>query len=316
MMNIIRKRWRFTGNAMAKLISIICNEVSGGWSPKSKRLGGTEESIVEWAKQFSKKHEVKVYHNGEHGTYDGVKYLSRGEYEGGKGLTLNVKSSEIAPQEKTWYFTNETDATDRDLSKYEGVIWPSQWAKDNIPVNNKNVKVVPHGYDPKEIYPEDKIPKMCLYASSPDRGLSEVLQAWPYVHEAHPDAQLVLTYGVEESNFDGVMAMGEVDAQMMAEIYRKSDIWVHPCNGGELFGITAVKAQVAGCIPVYYPTMALNETVKRGVVCTPHNFTQSWIDILDDTKFKSKIREELAEQDYPDWEKSANLLLEVMNGRK
>lgn len=299
---------------MAKLISIICNEVSGGWSPKSKRLGGSEESIVEWAKQFSKKHEVKVYHNGEHGTYDGVRYLSRGEYEGGKGLTLNVKSYEIAPQEPTWYFTNETDADQRDLSAYEGVIWPSEWAKENIPVNNKNVLVVPHGYDPSTIFPEDKMEKMCLYASSPDRGLEQVLESWPDVYKAHPDACLVVTYGVEESNVPGVIPMGEVDSEMMSEIYRKSDLWVHPANGGELFGITAVKAQVAGCIPVYYPTMALSETVKRGVVCTPRNFTRSWIEILNDKKFKQRIRQELLEQDYPDWKESSKMLLEVING--
>lgn len=297
-------------------ISILVNDVFDGWSPKDTRLGGTEESVVEWANELTRReHYVRVYSNfKETGSYNGVEYLLRDEYSP-MGVTLNVKCSEIDPQEPTWYFTNETDATKLDLSKFKGVIFPSKWAMDNIPVNNPEVRVVPHGYNSKEIYPSEKIPKQCFYASSPDRGLETVLEAWPKVYKAHPDASLILTYGVKETNLEGVIPLGDVSNDTMNQIYRTSDVWVHPANGGELFGMTGVKAQAAGCVPLYFPTMALKETVRHGVMSMPETFAQDWIELLEDEQKKSDIRSKLEAEDYPDWKSSTDILLETIHER-
>lgn len=265
------------------VINFVVNEVAGGWEPTDARLGGTEEAVVRWAEEFVKQdHEVRVYRNGHGGfhAHNGVHYEDRELYgQHGGDICINVKSSEIPPKEPTIYFTNELNASDLDLSKYDAVVWPSNWAKDNIPVNNKNVYVVPHGYDETRIYPGKKIPKQCLYASSPDRGLDLLLSVWPEVYQVHPDATLIVTYGAE-GRIPGVTFLGSVDEDFMDELYRTSEFWVHPCTGVELFCITGLKAQAAGCWPVIIPAMALQETVHFGDFATEDDYADTLIHAL------------------------------------
>lgn len=279
------------------IINFVVNQVFDGWSPKDKRLGGTEESVVEWANRLaSKGHNVTVSGNVPKMKYKGVVY---GEYIAG-GTDIVVK---IPDWGRGLYLTNEVDATKHDLSKYQAVIWPSLWAINNIPVNTAT-ELLPHGYDSSKIYPGKKIPKRCLYASSPDRGLDTLEQIWPSVQEAHPDAELIVTYGGHGK---------EYTEEEMNELYRTSDIWVHPCSGGELFGITAIKAQAAGCIPVYFPTMALKETVRGGIPCTdPRDMYNQLVSLLGDEDRKKELREGLATNHYVDWDESTELLESIL----
>lgn len=288
-------------------ISILVNEVFPGWSPDSERLGGTEKSVVRWAQELTKKgYSVTVFHNGNHGVYDGVTYVDRSEYEPGD-LTLNIKSLD---RSDGFYLTNETNASNLDLSAYKGVIWPSQWTTDNIPVNNKTF-ILPHGYDP--IPKQKKIKNQCLYSSSPDRGLDNLKDLWPRVVENIPDAQLIVTYN---GNLDlpNTTCLGEVDEEMMNDLYATSEFWLHPANGGELFCMSGINAQVAGAIPVYYPIMALQETVKHGIKCTPESFVWNLVEAMNDTKLCDTIRDELSKEHYIDWEESTDMLLEILNG--
>lgn len=295
---------------MALKINIICNEVAGGWEPTDTRLGGTEESVVNWAEELVRRgYYVRIYRNSpdylnEVHHYNGVLYLQRAE-TAPADVCINVKSSEIKPKEPTIYFTNETDASQKDLSKYSCVVWPSKWARDNIPVNNRNVEVVPHGYNPDKVYPSIKIPKQCIYASSPDRGLEKLLEVWPTVHEAQPDATLVLTYGFKYANLPGVISMGEVDEEMMGQLFATSQYWIHPASGGELFCMTGVKAQVSECWPIYFPIMALQETVKYGTKSTPNTLADDIIRTMEVNPTPPSLK-------YPDWEISTDKLIKVI----
>lgn len=290
-------------------INILVNYVNGGWSPKSTRLGGTEEGVVRWADEMAKMgHEVTVFHNGDHGTYGDVDYEPREDYIGDCDITINVKSFEVDPIGPTVYLTNETDADMKDLSKFDAVIWPSEWAATHIPVNNHNIYILPYGCDTEKIYydPSLKVPKRCLYASSPDRGLGTVYAAWPEIQLAHPDAELIVTYE------------DDITEEEMNDYYLTSDLWLHPASGGELYCITGYKAQRAGCVPVIFPTMALRETVKHGIFSEPGQFAYDVIGILNNSGARDKIRKELAEEDYISWEENAKMLIdileEVLNG--
>lgn len=288
-------------------INILVNHVFDGWSPLDTRLGGTEESVVKWAEILANKgHVVTVYQNGFEDEHNKVIYKDRFGYNGGGDICINVKTSEVAPKEPTLYLTNETNATEKDLSMYDGVIWPSQWAADNIPVNNSTVHILPHGYDSSEIYPGKKIPKQCLYASSPDRGLDILLKAWPSVYKAHPDASLIVTYGAPAGEYPGVIFLGEVDEDTMNELYRTSQYWVHPCTGGELFGITGIKAQAAECWPVIIPTMALAETVKYGTFSDFKHYAE---DLTNALTYEPII---VKKHTYPDWNDTAEMLLNII----
>lgn len=278
-------------------LNFVVNEITGGWEPNNHRMpGATERGVVEWAEELvNRGHSVWVYYNQR--TYgmktdlgeNQVMWMPRsayGEFEP-VDICINIKSPEIEPKEPTIFYTNDVDADKQDLSKYGAVVHISNWAKDNIPVNNSNVFVVPHGYDPNKIYPGNKVLRQCLYASSPDRGLDTLLRAWPKVYAKFPDATLFVTYGAEAMNIPGVTFLDDVDDNDMDELYRTSDIWCHPANGGELQCVSGLKAQAAGCWPVIIPTMALSETVKFGIFSTKETYADDLIKALENHPQKS-----------------------------
>lgn len=293
-------------------------EAVWGWEPTDKRLGGTEESVVQWSKELADRgHHVQVFRNPT--KYDSnyvyqskgsVVYKDSKNYHGHEDICINVKAHHIAPQEPTLYLTNETDLAEADLSAYLGVIWPSQYAVDNYPVNNRTF-ILPHGYDQTKIYPKKKVPKQCLYASSPDRGLDILEQIWPSIVDKHPDAHLYVSYGANIGTPN--TTCGEFTESEMNELYNTSDIWLHPCTGGELYGISGIKAQAAGAIPVYFPFMALAETVQVGVPCMDARDMYDKLDeLLGNDKAKNKYRKQLADIHFPNWSDSTDRLLEII----
>lgn len=283
-------------------IAFLCNHVQGGWKPTDIRLGGTEESLVKWKEQLEGMgHIVTIYDND-----------TRDQYAGGHDICINVKSHDKPPIEPTLYLTNETDADKLDLSKYDGVIFPSLWAAENIKVNNREVFVLPHGYDDNLYRPMKKIPKQCLYASSPDRGLETLLRAWPKVIEAHPDATLKVTYGAEPMDCPGVEFLGDVSEWDMVKLFGESDVWCHPCSGGELFGITGIKAQASGCVPVIIPTMALKETVVDGYFTDKEHYADTLIDALSNEEQRDSVRANLAKEYFFDWYDTAHMLEDII----
>lgn len=297
-------------------------EVIWGWEPTDKRLGGTEESVVRWIEELDKRgHETWLFYNrrGNH-TYGITQVFGTNQYRApreiydanGADICINIKSSEIDPKEPTLYLTNETDANLKDLSKYLGVIWPSEWATDNIHVNNPRKFILPHGYDEKKINTsQKKINKQCLYASSPDRGLETLEQLWPLIVDQHPDAHLYVTYGGKINTPN--TTCGEFSEEEMNNLYNTSDIWLHPCQGGELFGISGIKAQAAGAIPVYFPTMALAETVKGGIACTDTIDMYDKLNaLLGDETEKTRLRTELSKIHFDNWADSTDKLLEII----
>lgn len=296
-------------------INFILNEIQGGFEPDDVRLGGSEDSVVQWAEHLVKRgHKVFVYRNSPDRKipyfHNGVIYDERKYYNGGGDICINVKSSDTPIQEKTIYLTNEIDADKLDLKKFLGVIWPSEWAEEHIRVNNPLRFIVPYGYDPKRIYPVEKIAKQCLYASSPDRGLEVLLRAWPKVVQAHPDANLYVTYGAPTYDVQNVFFVGNITEDTMDSLYRESEIWCHPCTGIELFCITGLKAQAAGCVPVIIPKMALKETVKHGYFAKQDNYADMLIKALNEPH--DFVLDAMAREKYPTWDDSTDRLLEVI----
>lgn len=293
-------------------ISFLVNEVRDGWSPYDTRLGGTEESVVEWSKRLKLKgQDVVVYQNGFVGEYEGVRYKPQSEYKP-QGVTINVKNSLVPPQEQTWYLTNEVDAGKLDLHEFTGVILPSKWALDNLRVYHSNIQILAHGYDQTKIFPHPKMPFTCLYASSPDRGLDELRSLWPQVVEQVPEAQLFVTYGgyLDTPN---TICLGDVDSETMNQLFNTTQFWIHPCTGGELYCISAIKAQAAQAIPIYYPTMALTETVRWGVRVHQDTLVRKLVNAMTDESYRREIIARLSMEEYPNWDTTTDHLLKILN---
>ncbi len=140
-------------------------------------------------------------------------------------------------------------------------------------------------------------PHKVIYASSPDRGLAELLTMWPAVRRAVPDATLDIYYDwtlfrklkpedcavmerlLAETSAEagGVTYHGGVDQPTLHAAFRRASVWgyCHYDSEIETFCITAVKALASGCMPVTANTGALPEVLLNYGVRVPRNEFQA-----------------------------------------
>jgi glycosyltransferase involved in cell wall biosynthesis len=125
-----------------------------------------------------------------------------------------------------------------------------------------------------------------IYTSSYDRGLEHLLRIWPDVLKEVPSVTLDIYYGWKlfdkfYRNNPGMMAWkarmnklmdhpsitdhGRVSQDEIENKMKSSHVWAYPTHFDEISCITAMKAQVFGCIPVVINKAALKETVQYGV---------------------------------------------------
>lgn len=132
-------------------------------------------------------------------------------------------------------------------------------------------------------------PKRLMYASSPDRGLLNLLPIFKRAREFVPDLELHCFYGRENmitaSKMDAPHAIrakhilkqldkqidqpnvfwhGRVNQETLWNEWRKSGLWVHPSTFTETSCITSMEAQALGAIPITNPLWAVGENVRFG----------------------------------------------------
>ena len=127
--------------------------------------------------------------------------------------------------------------------------------------------------------------KRVIYTSSYDRGLQHLLEMWPDIRKAVPDAELEIFYGwqlfdkfysgnpssmmwkekiVEMMGQEGIVKHGRLSQPELALEMQECGIWAYPTHFGEINCISAIKAQAYGCEPVVINYAALKETVQFG----------------------------------------------------
>jgi glycosyltransferase involved in cell wall biosynthesis len=166
---------------------------------------------------------------------------------------------------------------------------------------------------------------------------------WPKIREAVPDAELNIYYGwgswdtLEGENGrefhekidamlanlkdQGVTEYGRVDHETLAEAMRQTKVFAYPTEFPEIFAITAVKVQAAGCIPVVTNVGALQETVQFG---TKLDYSNIYSNDYAQDRFVAEVVKALkgpeADQDRQlkwaldtySWENISNSWLEVI----
>lgn len=222
----------------------------------------------------------------------------------------------------------------------------SQWAGDllvhsGIEFPEDNIKVFPNGVDISK-YPKEFVkqkfntsvlnnPKF-VYSSSPDRGLWQLLESWPYIREEFPEAELSVCYGVEKwtehlkwaHNRSGEMAikivelmkqpgitdLGKIGQDKLAELQMEADAWLYPLDSiqsTETGCITAIENAAAGNTIITTDCDCMEEEFGKigTIVSLPfnaENFAKEAIKVLRDDDFMNYQREigrEFAEQ--RDW---------------
>lgn len=337
-------------------------------------IGGSEEAVINIARELVKqKHEVVVFNRCEDdaGTYDGVKYVDFLDYAG-EPTDVFVGWRSLMPWKmgknyKVGYHWLHDTTPEEDVKQAlalgaSKVMVLSKWHRRLYgSIENKWLYLTRNGVNMAQFDQKvERVPGRVFYGSSYDRGLKELLENWPKIKLAVPHATLHIAYGwntwesiakkqgedgyaafknVKENleqmmDQEGITHLGRISHEEVAREMLEADVWGYPTWWPEISCITAIKAQVAGAIPVVIPTAAVAETVQHGFktdrgyynsiqggVAMPEEAMEQWtqavISLLKaDEKAKAPLRKKMMAEarEVYDWETIAKEWLVEFEG--
>jgi len=156
---------------------------------------------------------------------------------------------------------------------------PSEHHKNyikNLTKTPEKWKVVNNGCNPSDYIEKERIPGSVIWASSPDRGLHNLLGCWSKIKKEVPEANLKLFYNCNYEVFDriggkiahrmqyikyaveklkslDVIQVGSVSRQQIIEAMNTSMVLGYTCDTvsfTESFSVTTMEACAAGCLPI------------------------------------------------------------------
>lgn len=122
---------------------------------------------------------------------------------------------------------------------------------------------VPEGWDSPRIVPNaidvasyrveiERNPHRIAFLGrdDPRKGLSVLLEAWPLIARAHPEAVLEVMGAQRPETIPGVRFRGPADENTKREVLASSQVLAAPNLGGESFGVVVAEGMAAGCAVV------------------------------------------------------------------
>lgn len=297
-------------------ITFYCH-VDQHWSPATadRPMGGSETAVVEMSRALSELGlRVAVFANPAHdeGEHNGVwwwnvKRLFEGDWK--TNVLVAWRLPEAAHQElpckSLWLWMHDLHYFKRldeyHASGFDLFLPVSEWHAKYVrrqypflnplaiwPTRNGLPRRMVEALAEKEIV---KVPTMAIWTSSPDRGLYQAVEWWPFVRKLIPEAELHCCYAwgwdlIERGNSgdpiryamvrqmkDRIMAAAH-DAEhtgihwhgalSKTDLYEKmaqANTWVYPTDFIETFCLGALESLAHGTIPVTSALGALPDTV-------------------------------------------------------
>lgn len=287
-----------------------------GRTPRTRGLGGTESAIVYLAEALSRRgHRVVVLaHCEEPGVYHGVEYArwetmpSRAVADRPDVLVAvrdwqTIGQTRFAPLQIFWtgdafdqqfvrtlanteqrgqvdFFMLQSEWHEKTFHTHHGVpAWQVLRTRLGSAASASDVPVQEVG--------GTRRPRRLAYASTPFRGLDVLLDLFPRIRAACPDAELdvfssMKVYGMNAADDEatygalyakarqpGVRLVGTVPQFELARRLTEARILAYPNHYAETFCIAAIEAEAAGCAVVTTRLGALPETVGDGGLCLP-----------------------------------------------
>ncbi len=288
-----------------KTVVIYCGRTKEEWADPSllTGVGGSEEAVIYLGRELAKLgYEVTVFNTcGKlKGKYRGVEYRPYWEFNPRDHFKWLVVWREpllaaSAPNAKRiWAWLHDKlsdDSFTQDvIGRVEKFVFLSQWQREQCPsIPDDKALISSNGLNMADITEAVKktprVARSLIYASSYDRGLRYLLEAWPDILQEFPGVQLKVRYGwdmfdqlrtdpdsqawkVEMEQLlqqPGIDHKGRVGHKELARDFVASDAWVYPTDFWEISCITAMRAQAAGAVPICTDFAALNETVQHGL---------------------------------------------------
>lgn len=308
-------RKKLLGSKPTRSIAFLTRPLPEVWNAKTlaEGSGGTEWCVHEVARRFRADGFRSVIFGtpgDERGVdSEGVEWWDSNDYDANEEFAhvVAVRAPEVfdtplaARKSKTLWLHDVNMGPDIQNSpwgnrfdKPDNIVCLTNWHSNReqrlYGVNPKKIKVIGNGIN-LEDYPEwtaDRVHGKFIYASSPDRGIDTLLQMWPAIKTAIPEASLDIYYGW--NMLDKIVAMSggqhplanykagvvqlyeavqhldvnwhnRVSRPELQKIETSCDMWLYPTHFLETFCITALEMKMNGVIPLVNPIGALQEVV-------------------------------------------------------
>lgn len=281
-------------------------------------IGGSETSHVEMAVRLAKRgHEVTSYTKLPNDSYEwsGVKWLDLDDADLNEDALWIVyrhpeTGASLKPTENRRYWLVCQDIwypnyRVKDAANFERIIglcprhiadmkFRDPTATDRICMSSNGVNVerferieaeVANGTRP----PIVRVPHRLIWASSPDRGLKEMLDIFERAREEVPELELHVFYGMDNIDkvcggdkkkmpwakswrqyeralkTENVFWRGRIGQDQLAVEWMTAGIWCYPTWFQETSCIACMEAQCGGAIPITNPIWATGHNVRHGV---------------------------------------------------
>lgn len=287
-------------------IVIFCGGGFEPWDESSLAtgIGGSETAVVEMSKRFGEAgykvtvfnsvEDVKTFGNVTYRPWDQCNFEDKFDiFISWRNPILASKFNVHADHKYLWLHDvpSPADYTQEVIDSYDKIIVLSEFHRSLLPAvpdekfyissNGINVDMI------REIEAEGIIrdPKRIIYASSPDRGLENLLDVleeikeergeipptvWPYgwitfdaLRKDKPSLEWKARMQKRMKDL-GVQELGRLGKKDLLREFFKSGIWAYPTNFEEINCITAQDAQACGCWPVTTGYAALAEMQRVG----------------------------------------------------
>lgn len=292
-------------------LAIYCGPGWEKWHPtdiETKGLGGSETAAVRLATALSEKYHVTVYGECDFCAFKQVTFKPHHTFDPleprdvviGSRVPWLVDRPLNAAERLLWmHDTDYGDTMTRErCEKWDAVMVLSEWHRQHVMnmypfLDDMDVFVTGNAIEPEYFdYDELERDNVCLYSSSPDRGLDLLLALWPEVRKQVPDAELHYCYSsvydkvaeqnptiaafrdriVALSDQPGVVNLGSLTQPQLAKKMGAVRAWLCPSFStpagqrfNETYCIGAVEAAAAGACLVVSEWGALPERLADAV---------------------------------------------------
>lgn len=313
-------------------IAIYCGRAGKPWGPSSvdEGIGGSEEAVVFLSREMAARGwQVIVYafpppkETGldAHGVW-WTQYSAWDEerpldvYVGWRQWRGTDPRGKLAKERWLWchdmihpeFFSEDM------VASWDRILCLTEWHASRLPEHAKaKLVLTKNGLNPDYLVDGPNKATNFIYASSPDRGLEQLLAVWPKVRDELPKATLDIYYGFtanwlnDEQNVPGlretrlnverlvkttpgVFWHGMVGQMELAHAFARAGFWAYPTSWPETSCITSMKAQAMGCIPVTsrYRDSGVPETTKydlgpasrEGMIRDNPEWMSEWVSAL------------------------------------
>ncbi len=156
-------------------------------------------------------------------------------------------------------------------------------ARQALPPEWGAVEVVPNAIDVAG-YRVDTTRKAKRVAflgrDEPRKGLDTVIEAWPAVMAAHPDAELLVIGAARAVAPTGVHFAGRVREAEKRSLLASAGVFVAPNLRGESFGIVLAEAMAAGCAVIASDLPAFRAVAEHGATYVPPGDVAEWAETI------------------------------------